>query len=145
MTSYVTAELRRLVVARADGLSEYCLIHEADTWLGCQIDHVISEKHGGGTSADNLAYSCVFCNRGKGTDLGSIADSSGNFVRFFNPRIDRWSDHFRIIGARIEPLTETGEVTVRILDFNSAERLLEREALCAVGRFPSPEALVRMR
>ncbi len=145
MTSYVTADLRRLVVARADSLCEYCLIHESDTWLGCQIDHVISEKHGGLTGADNLAYACVFCNRGKGTDLGPIAESSGNFVRFFNPRVDRWSDHFRIIGDRIEPLTETGEVTVRILDFNSAERLLEREALCAVGRFPSPEALARMR
>ena len=44
MTSYVSAELRRLVAARANGVCEYCLIHETDTWLGCQIDHVISEN-----------------------------------------------------------------------------------------------------
>jgi hypothetical protein len=141
MTSYVAAELRRVVVARADGLCEYCLIHEADTWLGCQVDHVISEKHGGPTSAENLAYACVYCNRRKGTDLGSIAASTGHFVRFFNPRADRWSEHFRISGARIEPLTEIGEVTIRIFDINSAERLLEREALIAIGRFPCPGAV----
>ena len=145
MTSYVSSELRRLVVARANWLCEYCLIHEADTCLGCQIDHVISEKHGGQTRAENLAYSCVFCNRRKGTDLGSILDNSGNFVRFFNPRSDEWFRHFRINGTRIEPLTEIGEVTVCILQLNSAERLLEREALRAVGRFPSPEAMARIR
>jgi len=145
MSSYVSAELRRLVIARANGLCEYCLIHEADTWLGCQIDHVISEKHGGPTTAENLAYACVFCNRSKGTDLGSIAESSGNYVRFFNPRSDRWSEHLCIRGARIEPLTETGEVTVQILDLNSAERLLEREALLAIGRFPSREAAARLK
>lgn len=145
MTSYVTAEVRRFVVARADGLCEYCLIHEADTWLGCQVDHVISEKHGGQTFAENLAYACVYCNRRKGTDLGSIAESTGNFVRFFNPRVDRWSEHFCIIGARIGPRTEIGEVTIRILDINSVERLLEREALIGIGRFPCPEALVRLK
>lgn len=145
MTSYVNADLRRLVLARADGLCEYCLIHEDDTWLGCQIDHVISEKHGGPTTAENLAYACVFCNRGKGTDLGSISQKSGELIRFFNPRVDRWSEHFRISGINIEPLTEIGEVTVRILEFNSIERLLEREALNAAGRFPSPEAAARLR
>ncbi|HEV7225606.1 MAG TPA: HNH endonuclease signature motif containing protein [Pirellulales bacterium] len=145
MSSYVSADLRRVVIARAGGLCEYCLIHEADAWLGCQIDHVISEKHGGLTSADNLAYACVFCNRNKGADLGSIAGSSGSYVRFFNPRIDRWSEHFSIQGARIGPLTEIGEVTVRILELNSAERLLEREALRAIGRFPSLEAAARIR
>jgi hypothetical protein len=145
MTSYVSADLRRLVAARADGLCEYCLIHETDTWFGCQIDHVISEKHGGQTLAENLAYACTFCNRAKGTDLGSIAEISSNLVRFFNPRVDRWADHFRLSGARIEPSTEIGEVTVRIFGFNTVERLLEREALRAVRRFPCKEAAARLR
>lgn len=144
MTSYVSADLRRLVAARAGSLCEYCLIHEADTWFGCQIDHVISEKHGGQTSADNLAYACIFCNRAKGTDLGSIAKISGDLVRFFNPRVDRWSEHFRLSGARIESLTNIGEVTSRIFGFNSVERLLEREALRVARRFPCAEAAARL-
>ncbi len=34
-TSYVSASLRREVAARADGVCEYCLIHESDAYLGC--------------------------------------------------------------------------------------------------------------
>lgn len=60
MTSYVATELRRFVVARANRLCEYCLIHERDTTLGCQVDHVIAEKHGGDTVAENLSFACTF-------------------------------------------------------------------------------------
>ena len=140
MSSYVPPALRRLVAARANGLCEYCLIHEEDTFLGCQIEHIISEKHGGLTNEDNLAYACVFCNRFKGTDLGSIHPQTRQLVRFFNPRTDRWSEHFRLDGVDIVPLTATGEVTVAILEMNHIDRLLEREQLRLVGRFPSPQA-----
>lgn len=139
MTTYVSADLRRLVESRARGLCEYCLIHVDDTYLGCQVDHVISEKHGGVTDAENLALACTFCNRAKGTDIGSIAQSTGEFVRFFNPRVDRWTDHFAIVGVQIQPRTLIGEATARILAFNELERILERESLEAIGRYP-PEA-----
>src|SRR2546421_11938355 len=102
--TYVSAELRRRVAARAGWLCEYCLIHDDDTYLGCQVDHIISEKHGGATTAENLAYSCTFCNRAKGSDIGSLTDG-GDFNRLFNPRADRWADHFRLLGSRIAPLS----------------------------------------
>jgi hypothetical protein len=120
------------------------LIHEDDTFFGCHVDHVISVKHGGPTEPDNLAYACAFCNRQKGSDVGSILWRTGEFVRFFNPRTDRWSEHFRLNGAVIEPLTGIGEVTVRTLDFNNAERVLERQALIDRGRYPTASALVWM-
>jgi hypothetical protein len=66
-------------------LCEYCLIHEKDTFYGCQVDHIISEKHGGLTTADNLAYACTFCNRCKGSDVGSIVLRTGEFSRFLIP------------------------------------------------------------
>jgi hypothetical protein len=143
MTSYVGASLRRSVATRARHLCEYCLIHEDDTYLGCQVDHVISEKHGGKTQSNNLGYVCTYCNRAKGTDIGSIVGSTGQFTRFFNPRIDRWSEHFSLHAARIEPLTPIGEVTARILGFNQAERILERRALERIGRYP-PAAAVEL-
>jgi hypothetical protein len=148
-TTYISAELRRLVIARADSLCEYCLIHEEDTFFGCEVDHVISEKHGGPTQADNLAYACLICNRNKGSDIGSILPplSSGNFVRFFSPRADLWSEHFTVEeanGVTIRPLTDIGEVTAGILGFNTGERLLERQALRDVDRYPLPEALRRI-
>ena len=76
MTSYVGVELRRLVQSRAKQICEYCLMHEADTYAGCQVDHIISEKHGGLTSADNLAHACAVCNRGKGSDIASLSSST---------------------------------------------------------------------
>ena len=140
MSSYVRAELRQLVRARASALCEYCLIDEADTFLGCQVDHIISEKHGGPTEAHNLAYARAFCNRAKGTDIGSISRRSGEFARFFDPRQDHWGNHFLLSGALIEPRTPVGEATARILGFNNPERVLERQALRRMGRYPPARA-----
>jgi hypothetical protein len=109
MSSYIGAGLRRFVAQRASLLCEYCLIDEDNTYFGCEVDHIISEKHGGPTSAENLAYACAACNRAKGSDIGSIVWSTGHFIRFFNPRIDRWSDHFVLDDVVIVPRTEIGE------------------------------------
>lgn len=65
-------------------------------------------------------------------------------MRFFNPRRDFWGEHFRLDEAAITPLTDIGEVTVRILDFNHRERILERQAFVAAGRYPSAAGLQRM-
>jgi hypothetical protein len=143
--SYISDDLRSLVAARAEYLCEYCLIHEDDTHFGCQVDHIISVKHGGPTTAENLAYACAFCNRQKGSDIGSIVWQTGEFTRFFNPRIDRWTDHFQLDGVVIKPLTGIGEVTARILGLNDSDRVLERQTLFDFGRYPTALALKRMK
>jgi len=136
MTSYIPAELRRLVAERAAGRCEYCRIKESDTFYGCQIDHIIAEKHDGETVESNLAFTCTYCNRFKGTDIGSIARSTGQFTRFFNPRTDQWADHFRFQNFEIIATTPIGEATSNILKFNEPDRILERDAIndseCAV-------------
>lgn len=144
MNRYISQNLRRVVAARAENLCEYCLIHEDDTFFGCEVDHIVSVKHGGITDSDNLAYACVFCNRQKGSDIGSILQQTNGFTRFFNPRKDLWVDHFRLDGDIIKPLTEIGEVTVRILGFNRSNRILERRTLITVGRYPTASAQTRM-
>jgi hypothetical protein len=142
-TSHVSAELRRLIVGRAESLCEYCLIAEEDTCFGCEVDHIIIEKHGGATAADNLAYSCMFCNQSKGSDIGSIHWQTGEFVRFFNPRRERWGEHFSLRGNMIDSRTKIGEATARILGFNRSARLEERQILRDIGRYPTAEALRR--
>ncbi|MFM7602136.1 MAG: HNH endonuclease [Pseudanabaena sp.] len=137
--SYINAELRRLVAQRADYSCEYCLITE-ETTPSCQVDHIISVKHGGDSAAENLCYACLFCNLQKGTDLGSINWRNGELVRFFNPRRDLWREHFQLDGAIIQPTTDIGEVTARILDFNNTERILERQILIENNRYPSTAA-----
>jgi hypothetical protein len=67
-------------------------------------------------------------------DIGSIS-RAGEFSRFFNPRTDRWSEHFRLEGATIRPLTTIGEVTARILGFNESARVHEREEMILFGKY----------
>lgn len=136
MSGYVPAEIRRAVIERAESRCEYCLIHQDDTWAGCEIDHIISEKHGGATILENLALACVFCNRAKGTDLASIDSESGMLIRFFHPREDRWQDHFQLQGASLLPLTPVGRVTAHIFGLNLPDRISERETLQFFGRYP---------
>lgn len=143
--TYIPVELRRHIIARAEEICEYCLIADDDTFFGCEADHIVSEKHGGRTEAENLAYACVSCNQAKGSDIGSIDWDSQEFVRFYNPRVDRWADHFELVGSDIEGLTPIGLATSRILGFNIAERVLERQSLQAIGRYPSTAAKRRMQ
>jgi len=139
MARWISAELRQTIADRANHLCEYCLIAEAHSFYGCQVDHIISLKHGGSSDVDNLAFACALCNRAKGSDVGSIA-KPGDFIRFFNPRTDRWLDHFRLEGATIHPLTPIGEVTVRIFGFNDSARLHERGEMIRFGTYPSDAA-----
>lgn len=123
--TYISAELRREVVARAGRRCEYCLIHENDTFLGCHVDHVISEKHGGQTVSGNLALACVFCNRYKGSDIATL-DEEQKLTPLFNPRMQIWFEHFHFDGVRIEGNTRAGRATAKLLRFNEEMRLVER-------------------
>jgi hypothetical protein len=125
-----------MVYVRADGRCEYCLYPQELSFLAFEVEHIIAEKHGGTTTMDNLALACPYCNRFKGTDLGSLDPETGQLVPFFNPRTQQWADHFRLDGARIEPLTAEGRVTAAILQLNHADRILERQRLIQVGKYP---------
>lgn len=99
------------------------------------MEHIIAEKHGGTTSLENLALACPYCNRAKGTDLGSIDSETNQLTPFFNPRTQNWREHFALDGATIVPQTAEGRVTVFILQFNHPDRLQERKGLIAVGHY----------
>ncbi len=72
MADAISQQLRREVWARAGDRCEYCLMDEAVLVWGCEVDHIVSRKHGGATELSNLAFSCARCNRAKGTDIGSV-------------------------------------------------------------------------
>lgn len=141
MTTRPSAGVRRQVIQRARNLCEYCLLNEDFAASAHQVDHVISDKHGGPTSPDNLALSCTPCNRRKGTDIASIDPQTGSLTPLFNPRTQSWRDHFRLDGIRIIGLTPEGRATVEFLRLNSYERLIERGELMRAGRFPPKEPL----
>jgi hypothetical protein len=70
----------------------------------------------------NLALACHRCNLKKGTNLTGVDPVSGELVRLFHPRQDRWEEHFLVEGVRIEGRTPVGRATVRVLAMNDARR-----------------------
>ena len=126
MSSHVPAELRREVLARAAGRCEYCRLPEAFAVPGLQVDHIVSEQHGGPTADHNLSAACPRCNWAKGPNVAAIDDETGEPVILFNPRLHDWAEHFRSEGVRIVGTTAVGRATVRILAMNGPARFDER-------------------
>jgi hypothetical protein len=127
--TYIAVALRRLVAERASNHCEYCLIPATLSFFPHELDHVIAEKHGGQTTLENLALTCWRCNRHKGSDLGSFDPTTEDFYFLFNPRTQTWTEHFTQNGNQIEGLTAEGRTTVKLLQFNTKERLAERQRL----------------
>ena len=125
----VPEPVRRLVSERARHCCEYCLLNERDSYTPHQVDHIVSQKHGGRSDPQNLAWACTRCNSWKGSDIGSIDPETDELVPLFQPRRDRWKDHFELRGYRIEPLTPVGSATVRLLRLNADQRMAERRIL----------------
>jgi hypothetical protein len=132
----ILASLRREVRERARERCEYCLLSESQAFFPHEPDHLIALKHGGETTLMNLAWACFDCNRFKGSDIASIDAVRGELVPLFNPRTQRWSEHFRLNGGQIIPLTSVGRVTEKLLRLNLRSRVEVRERLAAVGLYP---------
>ncbi|MFN6565144.1 MAG: HNH endonuclease [Nostoc sp. ChiSLP01] len=137
MSSYsISKELRQLVVKKASERCEYCLIHQDFSIYTHEVDHIIALKHGGETIIENLALSCLSCNRHKGSDFATIDWITQEIVPLFNPRRQVWGEHFYLEGARIEGKTQIGQGTARLLQFNVANRVLERQVLMSQEQYP---------
>jgi hypothetical protein len=128
--------LRSAVIERARKQCEYCQRPDSQEINAYphEVDHLTARKHGGLTTAENLAYACFDCNRHKGTDLSSIDQRTGKIVQLFNPRTHQWSTHFRLrTDGMIHPRTAAGRATTQLLHFNDPIRMQFRAALIKAG------------
>lgn len=127
---------RKRVRERAEDRCEYCrLPASADEWP-FHVDHIIARVHGGGGRLDNLCWSCTQCNLHKASNIVSIDPTTRNRVDLFNPRVDKWHDHFTLeMDARIVGVTPAGRATVRLLDVNGSPQLELRRELLEHGEF----------
>lgn len=133
----IPAELRRLVVERAHDRCEYCKLAQAGQEARFHIDHVVPLARGGQTTPENLALACVSCSLRKGAREVATDLQTGSTVRLFNPRLDRWEEHFAWTEAVvIIGLTEIGRATIAALDMNRPLILAIRQAEMGLGRHP---------
>lgn len=136
----MNAALRELVRRRAGSRCEYCRLPQELDDFRFEIDHVIASKHDGPTTEDNLALSCFFCNSRKGSNIAGVDPSSGAILPLFNPRRDRWVDHFERRGPHIVGRTATGRATVHVLCMNDPRRVIHRRELLRGGQLNTEEA-----
>lgn len=132
----VPAKLDQRVRKRAHGFCEYCLLPESAYDMAFHVDHIISEQHLGKSTYNNLCFSCPRCNLSKGPNIAGIDRDTRSLVPLFNPRKDRWDEHFRWRGARLLGLTPVGRATIHVLAMNSEMALKHRKQLIAEGVFP---------
>lgn len=129
-------KIRKKVKERAQSRCEYCRIHEEDSFLIFEIEHIISQKHGGGSELENLAYACPQCNQFKGTDLTTFLDDYNDIVTLFNPRKQDWFEYFGVEAGEIFGKNRIAKATIKLLKLNTAERIIIRKILMKAKRYP---------
>ena len=88
-------QLRQTVRERADHRCEdWCLPQDAEPFFVYHVEHLVARQHGGSDDNENLALACYHCNAHKGPNLSALDPENGALVRLFNPRLDKWEEHF---------------------------------------------------
>ena len=136
MSRKIPDSLRKEVAQRAGYRCEYCLSGETDSVVAFEVDHIFPVKHGGPTVLENLAYTCIICNRHKGSNIATSDYSSQTLVPLFNPRKDVWTAHFMVKDGEIISITEIGKATIKVLELNHIDRILERRLQIQSGSYP---------
>jgi hypothetical protein len=130
----MSPELRQQVRERAGGRCEYCRLPDRIELTGpFHVEHIIARQHRGTDDLSNLAWACSRCNRHKGTNLSAVDPDTQNVVSLFNPRQEKWDDHFEIVGALIRGTSAVGRATVQLLQINAERRVELRSELINQG------------
>jgi hypothetical protein len=132
----IPAGMRRRVIFRAGNRCEYCGLSQEGQEATFHIDHILPTVAGGLTAADNLALACVSCSLRKESRRSGRDPETRRLVPFFNPRRQRWADHFRWDGCIVVGLTPTGRTTVASLALNRPLIQAIRAEEAARGRHP---------
>ena len=141
MTSYIPAELARQVRADAGRRCGYCHSSESLTGMPLEFDHILPEAAGGPTTRENLWLACHRCNEHKGNRTHAADPLTGERAVLFNPRAQRWHDHFawNPDGALIVGLTPSGRATVEALRLNNEYVVEARRFWAEAGWHPPGE------
>lgn len=126
-----------LVAQRAGHRCEYCHAPEVAFNFAFEIDHIYPGGTGGSEDDRNLAMGCRSCNLYKSDDTMGQDPVTSEATRLFNPRLDRWEDHFCVepenFIAGVSPIGRTTAVKLRL---NSPKQLAARTQWRILKLFP---------
>ena len=139
MSEAVAADVAGRVRAAARERCGYCLSPQRLVMARLEIEHIIPRSKGGNNDESNLWLSCPLCNRFKSDRTHWADDLTGQVVALFNPRTQRWSEHFQWTadGLRIVGNTPTGRATVALLHLSDdPHAIVVRSYWVAAGWHP---------
>jgi HNH endonuclease len=136
--SKISPKLQAQVRKRAGFLCEYCYASEQWQYVQFTIDHLCPTSQGGSDDLENLALACFHCNRRKTDKTTTIDVQTEKTLPLFNPRRDRWSEHFiwSVNGLIMVGLTLVGQATIAALSLNRERIIHIRAADFEIGRHP---------
>ena len=135
---YIPEELRRRVRTQAGDRCGYCLSPQSLVYGTLEVEHIFPSAKGGADDEQNLWLACRLCNNFKGIQTEALDPLTGDHVRLFDPRGQRWIEHFAWSNdsARILGLTPCGRATVLALRLNNLIAVTVRRAWVSAGWHP---------
>jgi hypothetical protein len=134
----VADDLRARIREQAGDRCGYCQSAQRYVFAPLEIDHLLPTARGGHDAEDNLWLACRMCNGYKADRTHGLDPVTGAEVRLFNPRRQRWAEHFAwsAEGIQVVGRTACGRATVITLQLNNAIAVLVRREWVAAGWHP---------
>ncbi len=132
------ARLRDRLLAQAGYRCGYCRSSQRIMGVRLILDHLTPRARGGSDHEANLWPCCQPCNGSEQARTQARDPLGGEIVPLFNPRRQRWGEHFawenggRLIAGR----TAIGRATVAALQLNRDELVAARDFWIAAGWHP---------
>jgi hypothetical protein len=144
---YIPVEIENRVREAAKNRCGYCLSPQALVMARLEIEHIIPRAAFSvhdllADDESNLWLACPICNGHKSDKISGVDPDTGEAVPLFNPRVQKWSEHFRWSedGIQIVGITPIGRATVIALHLSDdPEALRVRANWVSVGWHPPKE------
>ncbi|RCJ23472.1 HNH endonuclease [Nostoc sp. ATCC 43529] len=138
MSKYIPESLKTQVAASDKGRCSYCLTTEANSGIPMSYDHIKPRSKGGETTFENICLACRSCNEFKADSTEAIDPLTGEITPLFNPRTQKWFDHFTWSSdaTKIEGLTTIGRATIVCLRTNNPVIIVARRRWTISGWHP---------
>jgi hypothetical protein len=111
-------------------------MHQSLQGASFHLEHIVPVSLGGADDLDNLAWACPGCNLKKSNRVIAIDPTTGEPMRLFHPRTDRWEEHLTWQGYSLVGLTSVGRALISAFDLNHERRCRVRQAEELFGLFP---------
>ena len=136
--SSISKSLRQQVINEAGYRCEYCRTSSRLIGMPLVMDHILPSSLWGSDERENLAACCYRCNEFKGAKITANDPVTNESVSLFNPRLQRWLDHFQWAngGTHIIGITAIGRGTVLALRLNNEDVVQARAIWISLSWHP---------